>query len=246
MTYVEAIEAAGCESRTAVMTSAVRDASNGAAFAATVRDRFGLEVRTLTGDEEAHLTYLGATATRLAADQTKVLVVDIGGGSTEMVLGSGGEVTFHVSTQIGVVRHTERHLHDDPPKPAQIAAATSDVRPALHAAVPASVRSGAQEIVAVAGTATSGAAIDLALEPYDSSRVEGYQLTREAVQKIIDRLAPLPLEERKRVRGLHPDRAATILAGMLILAEILDAFGLDQATVSDRDILWGVALEGAR
>ena len=244
--YREAIDAAGCERRTAVMTSAVRDASNGAAFAAAVTERYHLDARTLTGDQEARLTYLGATSARPGSDSTRVLVVDIGGGSTELVLGSSGEVRFHVSTQIGVVRHTERHIHSDPARPAEIDALRSDVRPALQAAVPPEIRASAQEMVAVAGTATSGAAIDLELESYDAARVEGHVLTRDTVQLIIERLAALPLQERKQVRGLHPDRAPTILAGMLVLAEVMDAFGLANATVSDRDILLGVAIETAR
>ena len=113
--YAEAIDAGGCEARTAVMTSAVRDASNGARFAEIVRDRYGLDGRTLSGDEEARFTFLGATASPAAEPERPLLVIDIGGGSTELVVGRGREVDFHVSTQIGVVRHTERHLHSDPP-----------------------------------------------------------------------------------------------------------------------------------
>lgn len=243
--YVEAISAHDCAIRTAVMTSAVRDAANGAAFAATVTERYGLTARTLTGNQEARLTFLGATASRPKEDATRIVVVDIGGGSTELVLGSGGTVDFHVSTQNGVVRHTERHLHSDPATAAECAALAADVRPSIQAAVPPEIRRSAQEMVAVAGTATSGAAIDLRLQPYDSARVEGYVLTRAAVDTIIARLSPLTIDQRRRIPGLHPDRAPTVLAGMLILAEVYDAFGLDGATVSDRDILWGVALEAA-
>src|SRR3712207_2088170 len=97
------------------MTSAVRDASNGDEFSAVVRDRFGLEGRTLSGDEEAAFTYAGATARRSPDDPTEIVVIDIGGGSTELVCGARGELGFHVSTQVGVVRHSERHLHGDPP-----------------------------------------------------------------------------------------------------------------------------------
>ena len=124
----------GATVRTAVMTSAVRDAANGAEFAATVRDRYGLEAATLSGDEEARLTSLGATATR-AGDET-VLVIDIGGGSTELVVGAGDELVFHVSTQVGVVRHSERHLHSDPPTADELAALAEDARTAIEAAVP--------------------------------------------------------------------------------------------------------------
>jgi exopolyphosphatase/guanosine-5'-triphosphate,3'-diphosphate pyrophosphatase len=150
---------------------------------------------------------------------------------------------FHVSTQIGVVRHSERHLPRDPVPPGDRARLAGAVRAAVVAAVPADVRAGAAAAVAVAGTATSCAAIDLALEPYDSARVEGHVLPRGALEAILERLASLPLAERRAVPGLHPDRAPTIVAGVVILIEVLGAFGLDRVEVSDRDLLWGVALD---
>jgi exopolyphosphatase / guanosine-5'-triphosphate,3'-diphosphate pyrophosphatase len=238
--YAEAIERHGATLRTAVMTSAVRDASNGAEFAAAVRDRYGLEGRTLSGDDEARLTFLGATAAR---DPSSLLVIDIGGGSTEMVVGARREVEFHVSTQVGVVRHTERHLHSDPPAPEELVALAADARPALEAAVPAEIRERAGAAVAVAGTATSVAAIDLALDPYDPSRVEGHRVSRARLEELRDRLAALPLDERRGVTGLDPNRAPTIVAGTVILLEVLGAFDLDGFEASERDILWGVALD---
>jgi exopolyphosphatase/guanosine-5'-triphosphate,3'-diphosphate pyrophosphatase len=244
--YAAAIAAVGCEARAAVMTSAVRDASNGASFAATVRERYGLEGRTLSGDEEARLTFLGATASREAADDESLLVIDIGGGSTELVVGAGRTVAFYVSTQAGVVRHTERHLHSDPPREAGRRALAQDARSIIEAAVPVHVRDRVGHAVAVAGTATSCAAIDLELDPYDPRRVEGHVLTREALDGQLTRLAALPLDERRRVPGLHPDRAVTIVAGVIILIEVLDLVGLQQTGVSERDILWGVALELGR
>jgi exopolyphosphatase/guanosine-5'-triphosphate,3'-diphosphate pyrophosphatase len=244
--YAHAIEDHHCDTRTAVMTSAVRDASNGARFATTVRDAYGLDAHTLTGDEEARLTFLGATASRAADDSTPLLVVDIGGGSTELVLGAGGVVSFHVSTQNGVVRHTERHIASDPPAGAELKALAADVRESLEAALPASARTTARELVAVAGTATSAAAIHLGLEPFESDRVEGHILSRGALVEIRDALAALPLEQRRAVAGLHPDRAPTIVAGIVILLEVLEVCGLQRVTVSDRDILWGVALDSAR
>ncbi len=243
--YATAIEAAGCEARTAVMTSAVRDASNGPAFASIVRDRFGLEGRTLSGDAEARLTFLGATAARDAGDTTPLLVIDIGGGSTELVVGAAREVSFHVSTQAGVVRHTERHLHSDPPTADELAALAADARGVIEAAVPAEVRGSVGHAVAVAGTATQCAAIDLALESHDPTRIEGHVLTAGTLQTLLGRLASVALDERREVPGLDPARAPTIVAGVEILLEVLRAFGLSQAEVSERDILWGVALETA-
>ena len=224
------------------MTSAVRDAANGAGFAAAVRARLGLEAHTLTGDEEAALTFAGATAARPREDPTDLLVIDIGGGSTELVCGARGALGFHVSTQIGVVRHSERHLHSDPPTSVERAALAADVDAVLSAAVPGEVRARVQAAVAVAGTATSCAAIDMALDPYDAARVEGHALSRARLEAMLDRLAALPLAERRGVTGLHPDRAPTIVAGVVVLIRVLDAFALDGVEASDRDILWGVAL----
>jgi exopolyphosphatase / guanosine-5'-triphosphate,3'-diphosphate pyrophosphatase len=238
--YVEAIQAHAVERTTTVMTSAVRDAANGPEFVARIRRERGLEGRTLSGDEEAELTFRGATAGR--RDYGRLLVIDIGGGSTELVVGAGGAVGFHVSTQNGVVRHTERHLHSDPPAPAEMDALSAAVRADFARRAPADVRSEADAAVAVAGTPTSCAAIDLELEPYDPARVEGHQLSLARLEELRDGLAAVPLAQRRRVIGLHPDRAPTIVAGVLILIEALRAFGLERVAVSEHDILWGAAL----
>jgi exopolyphosphatase / guanosine-5'-triphosphate,3'-diphosphate pyrophosphatase len=241
-TFAPSIE--GATVRTAVMTSAVRDAANGAEFAATVRDRYGLEAATLSGDEEARLTSLGATATR-SADET-VLVIDIGGGSTELVVGAGDELVFHVSTQVGVVRHTERHLHSDPPTADELAALAEDARTAIEAAVPADVRPMPIVAVGVGGTATQLASIDLGLVEHDRDRVEGHAVSRDRLEELRDRLAALPLAERREVTGLDPARAPTIVAGATVLREVLGAFALDGFEASERDILWGVALDAEK
>jgi exopolyphosphatase/guanosine-5'-triphosphate,3'-diphosphate pyrophosphatase len=245
--YHQAITAAHCDVATAVLTSAVRDAANGVEFAAQVVERYGLEARTIDGDTEAALTFLGATAERDPRDPTPLLVIDIGGGSTELVVGTAGRrPDFHVSTQTGVVRQTERHLHDDPPRPEQLQALAEEVRAIIADAVPAEVRASAGQAIAVAGTATATAAIDQALEPYDPAQVQGYVLARGDCELILARLAALPLEQRRQVPGLHPDRAPTIVAGIAILLEGLRAFGLEAVEVSEHDILWGVALTVAR
>ena len=243
--YAEAIESHGAQRRLAVMTSAVRDAENGAAFAAAVRDRYGLDGRTLSGDEEARLTFLGATAARDGGGGEPLLVVDIGGGSTELVVGARGDVDFHVSVQAGVVRHTERHLEHDPPRAEEMSALARDVRAVYEDAVPRAVREPVAAVVAVAGTATSCAAIDAGVEPYDPARVEGHAVTAERLAELRDRLGALPLCERRHVPGLHADRAPTIVAGTILLAEVLDVFGLGSFEASERDILWGVALADA-
>jgi exopolyphosphatase / guanosine-5'-triphosphate,3'-diphosphate pyrophosphatase len=244
--YAAQIARHECQASAAVMTSAVRDAANGAEFSAAIRDRFGLAGRTLSGDEEAAQTFAGATAKRPAGDPTELVVIDIGGGSTELVCGAGGILGFHVSTQIGVVRHSERHLHSDPPAGAELAALAADVDAGIAAAVPAEVRRRTQAAVAVAGTATSCAAIDLALERYETTKLEGHVVPRARLDALLERLAALPLAERREVRGLHPDRAPTIVAGVVMLIRVLDAFGIGAVEVSDRDILWGVALDLAK
>jgi exopolyphosphatase/guanosine-5'-triphosphate,3'-diphosphate pyrophosphatase len=239
--YHEAIEASGAERVVAVLTSAVRDAANGTEFEEQLRRRFGFDARTISGDREAWLTYSGATSWRGVAEP--LLVLDIGGGSTELVVGAGDELEFHVSTQIGSVRFTERHLRSDPPSSEAVAACRAAVRAGLEAAVPAHVRSRPADGIAVAGTPTSFAAIEMSLEPYDRERVHGHRLTRASCERILGRLAALPLEERRRVPGLHPERAPTIVAGGVILAETMAVFGLPAMEVSERDILEGAALE---
>jgi exopolyphosphatase / guanosine-5'-triphosphate,3'-diphosphate pyrophosphatase len=241
--YAAAIAEHGTTATTAVMTSAVRDAANGAEFAAAVRDRHGLEGRTLSGEEEARLTYRGATAARGDTPGERLLVIDVGGGSTELVIGERGEVEFHVSTQVGVVRHSERHLHSDPPEAHELAALGEEIGRAFAAAVPEAERERVTAAVAVAGTATQCAGIDLGAEGRD---VEGHRLSAEVLAGILDRLAALPLDQRREVPGLDPDRAPTIVAGVVVLTRALAAFGLAEVEVSDRDILWGAALELAR
>ncbi len=238
--YAAVIERLGAVARPAVLTSAVRDAANGAEFVATVEARYGLEARAIEGSEEARLTYLGATSGREPGGS--VLVIDVGGGSTELVIGSGAEVEFAVSTQVGVVRQTERHLHSDPPDCAELDRLSADVRAVIERSVPEARRRRPSLAIAVAGTATSCAAIDQALDPYDPTRVDGYRLTLPTLRLLLARLASLDLEARRRVRGLHPDRAPTIVAGVGILIRVLEAFHLDGFEVSEHDILHGVAL----
>jgi exopolyphosphatase/guanosine-5'-triphosphate,3'-diphosphate pyrophosphatase len=239
--FREIIDAHDVTVRTVVMTSAVRDAANGAEFADQVRRRYGLTGRTLSGDEEARLSFLGATSSR--PGDVPLLVIDIGGGSTEMVEGAGGEVEFHVSTQVGVVRHTERFLRTDPPTAQELDALARAARDEIEAAVPEAVRDRVQAAVAVAGTATQLAAIDLELDPYDRSRIEAHRLPRERLEALRDRLAAVPLAERRKITGLDPARAPTIVAGVTILLQVVGAFALDGVEVSERDILWGVALD---
>jgi len=225
--YREVIDRLRAERVVAVATSAMRDAANGPAFRDYLKEKYGVDARTISGDEEARLTFLGATAGR--NDDRDTVVIDIGGGSTEYVVGRAGEdPSFHASTQMGSVRHTERFLPSDPPKQDELQALAEDVRRTVP-----DVSAG--HAIAVAGTATSLAAIDGADEPH------GYRLGLAACERITAMLAALPVEERRNVRGLHPDRAPTIVAGAVILTESIRALGLDLAEVSDRDLMHGAA-----
>jgi exopolyphosphatase/guanosine-5'-triphosphate,3'-diphosphate pyrophosphatase len=241
--YKEVMDELRPERTIALATSAVRDADNGPDFRRLLHDRFGLDVQIIPGEEEARLTFLGATAAR-PPGEGPLVVIDIGGGSTEYVVGTAGaDPTFRVSTQAGSVRQTERHLHEDPPSEEELAALRASVRSILADAIPADVRAQVKAAIAVAGTATSLAAIDQQLEPYDPNKVDGYALLVEAVERMLAELARIPLEERRAVPGLHPDRAPTIVAGAAILLESMLLFGLGSVEVSEADILHGAALD---
>lgn len=241
--YRAAIDAHGVTASRAVLTSAVRDAANGAEFTEVVRERYGLDARTIAGEEEAHLTFLGATSHRPPGDGTPLVVIDIGGGSTELVVGVDGTVESFVSLQAGVVRQSERHLRCDPPGPEEVQALTAEVRATLAEAVDEQQRERVRAAIAVAGTATSCAAIELELEPYDPERVQGHELGEGTCELLLARLATMTEQERRGVVGLRPDRAPTIVAGVVILLECMRAFGLDRVEVSEHDLLRGAALD---
>ena len=195
----------------------------------------------LDGEEEARLTYIGATSEHPPPKPT--LVVDIGGGSTELIVGTGAKISFHASLQAGVVRHTERHLTSDPPTAVELEAlgdrrAGADRRRDLGS----EIRPRASAGIAVAGTPTSLAAIEMELDPYDPERVHRHRLSLPSIQRMLSRLASAPLAERVEIAGLHPDRAPTIVAGVVILVETMRAFGLDEIEVSEHDILYGTAI----
>jgi exopolyphosphatase/guanosine-5'-triphosphate,3'-diphosphate pyrophosphatase len=242
--YKARYEELEAERMLAIATSAVRDAVNGDAFIAELRERFDIDASLLTGEEEARLTYLGATAQR-DGDQATNLVFDIGGGSTELIVGAGTDVHFHTSLQAGTIRHSERHLTADPPHPHELEELAADVHHLISEAMESRSGTEAVHAIAVAGTPTSLAAIDQELEPYDPERVHGHRLGMRTIQRMLSRLSSLPLAERLRVPGLHPGRAPTIVAGSVILVQVMRAFELDEIEVSERDILHGSALSAA-
>jgi len=241
--YVDRLNELGAETVSIIATSAVRDAENGSAFVAELRERFDLTAEVIDGNEEARLTYLGCVSER--SGEENLLVIDIGGGSTEMVIGAGSEPRFHSSLQAGVVRHTERLLTSDPPTAAELEELSADIHKLLSAALEGEDISSIDAAVAVAGTPSSLAAIDLELDPHDPSAVEGHMLSLKTIQWWLSRLASVPLADRKLVVGLHPDRARAIVAGVVILIEIMRAFGLEEIEASDHDILYGGAIKAA-
>jgi exopolyphosphatase/guanosine-5'-triphosphate,3'-diphosphate pyrophosphatase len=214
-----------------VATSAVRDAENGEAFLGEIEWSYGFVTRLLSGDDEAALTLRGIGTGREVDEQT--LVLDIGGGSTELVVGAS-----RTSVDVGSVRITERFLHSDPPAPDELGAAAAEIRSHLPAL-------SVERAIGVAGTITSVAALDLGLEEYDRERVHGHVLTRDGARRQLERLAALPLAERRLLPALDPERAPVIIGGALVLVEVLDRYGLPALDVSERDILDGAALEAA-
>ena len=244
--YLEVIDRLGAKHVTALATSAMRDAENGEDFRRELAETHGIEPRMIPGAEEARLTFLGATSAREPGGPP-LLVLDIGGGSTEYTVGIPGDAPdFSVSTQAGSVRQTERFLLDDPPTPVQLEALATEALGIIRSEVPEQVRTETARGVAVAGTATSFAAISMELDPYDPQRVDGFGLAFEEVERITAWLAAMPLSEREKiVKGLHPERAPTIVAGAVILLESMRAFDLDVVEVSEADILHGAALDAA-
>ena len=247
--YRREIDRHRCEANFAVLTAAVREAANGAQFAARVREQFALDAHVLSGDEEAQLTFLGAMSDerleRRASASEPVVVIDIGGGSTEFVVGHDRAAGFHISLPVGVVRMSERHIHHDPPAPVELQRLARDARAVFAQRLPPHELAAVRSAIAVAGTATSAAAMDQALDPYDPTRVHGYVLSKTSIHTLLERTAAMTEAQRRSLAGLHPDRAPTIIAGLIILGEALCAFELDEATVSERDVLFGGAMRVA-
>ena len=228
----------------AMATSATRDAANGAEFAALLAER-GVTLAVIPGQREAALSFLGASSGFPGED---VAVVDIGGGSTELVAGrAGAEPAMARSFDVGCWRMTERFLASDPPTAAERAAARAwahDEMAPYFADLRAAV--GVGRMVAVAGTATTVVSVREAMASYDSARVHRAFVSVADLRAVAERLEELPLTERERVVGLDPGRAPVIVAGMVILEEVLALMGLPGFTVSESDILDGMVLEAAR
>ncbi|MEU0400480.1 Ppx/GppA phosphatase family protein [Streptomyces sp. NPDC006197] len=240
--YAEVIKERGAERLRFVATSASRDAENRADFVNGVVEILGVEPEVITGDQEAEFSFTGATG-ELHGDDRR-LVVDIGGGSTEFVVGNK-HVEAARSVDIGCVRLTERHVRHDPPTAEEVAAIRADVRTALDLAAEAVPIDTAETLVGLAGSVTTVAAIALGLPEYDSEKVHHSRISAEQVAEVTERLLASTHDERAAIPVIHPGRVDVIIAGALVLREIVERVGAREVVVSEHDILDGIALSVA-
>jgi exopolyphosphatase/guanosine-5'-triphosphate,3'-diphosphate pyrophosphatase len=241
--YAAVVRGTGAERVRFVATSASRDVENRDEFVAGVRERLGVDPEVVTGDEEATLSFTGATRELAGSGLAEpFLVTDIGGGSTELVLGTPGAVpTAARSVDVGCVRMTERHLHDDPPTAAQVAAARADVEAAVRLAAETVPLADAGTLVGLAGSVTTVAAMALDLPTYDRDRIHHSRIPSADVHRVADRLLAMTRSERAALPFMHPGRVDVIGAGALVLAVLLENVPVDDVVVSEHDILDGIA-----
>ena len=239
--YAEVIGTSGASPTRMVATSATRDADNSADFVDRVKEVLGVAPDVLTGDAEARLSFAGATA-ELGADGAPYLVADIGGGSTELVLGHpGDQAPRAISVNIGCVRMTERHLRGDPPDECELAAATADIDAALDAAAQSVPVGQAQTLVGLAGSVATVVAIALGLPDYDSARIHHARVSAADVHAVTSSLLGQTRAERAAIGVMHPGRVDVIGGGALVLDRIMYRFGFGEVLASEHDILDGIA-----
>ena len=242
--FAQEISKRGVEHIRFCATSATRDATNRELFIDGVKQRLGVEPEVISGEEEARLSFIGATK-EFAQSDAPFLVVDIGGGSTEFVYGHS-DVEFAKSVNIGCVRMTERNIHSDPPKTEEIENARRDIQEAIAVAASIVPITQAKTLIAVAGTATSVAASALNLESYDRHLIHLSRVSAEQTHHVATTFAAMNAEERSHVGFLHPGRADVFAAGSLVLSEIMKATGAKEFVASEADILDGIAWSLAR
>jgi exopolyphosphatase/guanosine-5'-triphosphate,3'-diphosphate pyrophosphatase len=237
--YAHVVQGAQVDRLAAVGTQALREAKNGARFLEPAAALLGTPIEVIEGRREAELAFRAVVRSFPDLAGGDVLVCDIGGGSTELIHGRAGKVDSLVSLPIGSVRLTERFLRSDPPAAEEVRAlyaALDDVlaNPPLPRGVP---------LVGTAGTITTLAAVALGLEPYVADRVQGMRLARGEIERQMGRYLAVPLGDRKRIPGLEPKRADTIIAGAAIIDRVMAKAGVEEVVVSDRGIRWGLAYE---
>jgi exopolyphosphatase / guanosine-5'-triphosphate,3'-diphosphate pyrophosphatase len=238
--YADRIAERGAERVRMVATSATRDADNREDFVAMVRSTLGADPEVITGLEEASLSFTGAVGT-LPDVEGPVLLADIGGGSTELVLGDAGKLRAY-SMDVGCVRMTERHLRDDPPTPQQIAAVVADLNAALDVAAHDVPLDTGATLVGVAGTVTTIAAIALDLDHYDPDAIHGRRISAARVTDVTERLLAMTHVQRAALPVMHPGRVDVIGGGALVLRTLVERCGADAVIASEHDILDGIAL----
>jgi exopolyphosphatase/guanosine-5'-triphosphate,3'-diphosphate pyrophosphatase len=240
--YADVIASTGASAVRMVATSATRDASNTAEFTRQVKEILGVAPEVLTGSEEARLSFTGATAELVGTHDGPFLVADIGGGSTEFVLGEAGQPAAHaISVDIGCVRMTERHLHGDPPSRDELAAATADIDAALDAVTEAVHVRQARTLIGLAGSVTTVAGIAMGMPAYDASRLHHARVSAAAVHEVTQSLLAQTRAARAAIGVMHPGRVDVIGGGALILDRIMQRFGFREVLVSEHDILDGIA-----
>jgi exopolyphosphatase / guanosine-5'-triphosphate,3'-diphosphate pyrophosphatase len=225
-------------------TSALRDASNSREFIDFIQEKLGFQIQILSGLEEAEGTYLGAVSEYLPSSRSKnIAVLDIGGGSTELVMGTGENSSTAISLDIGSVRLTERILKSSPPESTALAQAIQYIQDHLRKTLPLPSET---MLIGVAGTLTTLAALDLRIPEFDRNLVNRHTLSGEAIDRILEELRPLSLEQLHTYPQIHPARADILLAGIIILRETLKKVKLSKIIVSDRGLRYGIALKYAR
>jgi exopolyphosphatase/guanosine-5'-triphosphate,3'-diphosphate pyrophosphatase len=242
--YADVIRDLGAQRVAVVGTSAMRDAAGGEQLRSFVRDRLGVEARVVTGEEEARLTFRGALSGLPVDSSRAVAVFDIGGGSTEVVIGrtdaTTSEIAYAVSFDVGSVRLSERHVAHDPPSRQELDDLAQAARTAFAPVPPLPE---ARTPVGIAGTMTTLAAVSLALDPYDGARVHGHTMTKRELEDVVARLASMDLAARRRVTGMEPKRADVIVAGGVLALALLEHWRADAVVISDRGVRWGLAEE---
>lgn len=243
--YVGIIEDRGATKVRMVATSATRDAANREDFHAMVRATLGQDAEVISGEQEAALSFTGAIGALRGENRPPYLVVDIGGGSTEFIIGAADGPTAAHSVDIGCVRMTERHLRADPPTPEQIAAARGDIRAAIDRVGSRVPVQDARTLIGVAGTVTTVAGIAMDLPAYQPDRIHGSILSAARVHEVTERLLAMPREQRAALPVMHPGRVDVIAGGSLVLQTIVTELRMPQVVVSEHDILDGIALSVA-
>lgn len=235
--FADQARAAGAEKIVAAGTATLRDAADGESFIRRVRERAGVELEIVSGETEAWLSYLAVVRGLRLDPAQPLLIIDIGGGSTEFIRAAPGAKLQLASLQIGSVRLTERILHHDPPTAREAA----DLRIAIDTELTGlGWKLDTGVLVGIAGTVTTVCAVALQLETYDPDRVHGYRLSRKEVEHVLGRLGSMPLVERRKLKGLDPARADVIFAGAAILERVMGESGVSHVTVSDQGVRWGL------